>query len=134
MTQLKRLSTSSSKLSPIARIKTSEDVRAKVDNVMGSIVPNGYALPNYYTDWVDYAVMGAISTTSFLQWVMGSKVNATQEAHYSGVRVRKATIAKYGQIDTPKPLDRFKGLDDFNAFITAKPQERETYLKDKGLV
>jgi hypothetical protein len=131
MATLKVQSSSKRTLSTIKRVPATPEKREAFEASYREFLPKGFAIPTYYADWQDYALMGAISVIAFLRWVGGDKQMGYEQAHKVGVRVRSGTIKKYGEdsIGSAK-LD----TSNVEAWLKATPAEREKQLKAAGLV
>jgi hypothetical protein len=131
MATLKVQASGRTQLSIIKRVPATPEKREAFEASYREFLPKGFAIPTYYADWQDYALMGAITVVAFLRWVAGDKQLGYEQAHKVGVRVRSATIKKYGQ-DTvgSTKLD----TNNVEAWLEASPQEREKQLKAAGLI
>ena len=118
-------------LSTIKRIPATPDKRALFEASYREFLPKGFAIPTYYADWQDYCLMGAISVVAFLRWTAGDKRLGQEQAHKVGVRVRAGTIKKFGA-ETAGTVQLDTG--DVDAWLKAKPADREAQLKAAGLL
>lgn len=124
--------TSAKSISPVKRQKATDSQRAKVLMVLKRHIDVGSGVPNYDSDWQDYMLMGAISVPSYINWRGGAKVDGYLEAHDSGVRRRKGTIAKFG--NGPLKLSHRFGEKNWESFVKLGAEAQDVLLAKWGLI
>ena len=130
--QLQKQGSTSTSVSPVARVKATDAQRAEVLNHIKGMVKD-HTPKQYTVDTIDYLLMGAITYEAFVLYELGNKARRDKEAYMTGVRRGKRT----GKLQDDKSIQDITPLFGLNGHTweqASKASEKDltTWLKACG--